>query len=111
MLPLVTTRRILTFLDLVRRSNPFLCNPTPIELMTPSTLSRPTLTPSLVCPILMYKHNMITNIFLERDDKDAIDESNIIEERTRGATQPGGTYTEPGDEEGLPSDNGRSSNY
>ncbi|SPJ73080.1 uncharacterized protein FTOL_02809 [Fusarium torulosum] len=52
-----------------------------------------------------------TDAQLERDDKDAIDESNIIEERTRGATQPGGTYTEPGDEEGLPSDNGRSSNY
>ncbi|KAH6964403.1 hypothetical protein HG530_003735 [Fusarium avenaceum] len=52
-----------------------------------------------------------TDAQLERDDKDAIDESNIIEERTRGATQPGGTYTEPGDEEGLPSDDGRSSNY
>ncbi|KAM0238888.1 hypothetical protein ACHAP5_008523 [Fusarium lateritium] len=52
-----------------------------------------------------------TDAQLERDDKDAIDESNIIEERTRGATQPDGTYTEPGDEEGLPSDTGRSSNY
>ncbi|KAM0346390.1 hypothetical protein ACHAPU_005454 [Fusarium lateritium] len=51
-----------------------------------------------------------TDAQLERDDKDAIDESNIIEERTRGAAQPG-AYTEPGDEEGLPSDDGRSSNY
>ncbi|KAF5598766.1 tRNA pseudouridine38-40 synthase [Fusarium pseudocircinatum] len=45
-----------------------------------------------------------TDAQLERDDKDAIDESNIIEERTRGAAQPSGTYQEPGDEEGLPSD-------
>jgi hypothetical protein len=43
----------------------------------------------------------------ERDDRDAIDESNIIDERTRGA-KPQGTYQEPGDEEGLPSDTGRS---
>ncbi|KAF2828489.1 hypothetical protein CC86DRAFT_437794 [Ophiobolus disseminans] len=38
---------------------------------------------------------------LERDEKDAIDSSNIIEERTRGATKEAGTYTEPSDEEGL----------
>ncbi|EDU51225.1 hypothetical protein PtrSN002B_005708 [Pyrenophora tritici-repentis] len=38
---------------------------------------------------------------LERDEKDAIDSSNIIEERTRGATKTSGTYREPGDEEGL----------
>ncbi|RGP75481.1 hypothetical protein FSPOR_589 [Fusarium sporotrichioides] len=50
-----------------------------------------------------------TDAQLERDEKDAIDQSNIIEERTRGATQPGGTYQEPGDEEGLPSDDGTSS--
>ncbi|KAF5007123.1 hypothetical protein FDECE_6554 [Fusarium decemcellulare] len=50
-----------------------------------------------------------TDAQLERDDSDAIDESNIIEERTRGATKPGGTYKEPGDEEGLPDDTGRSS--
>lgn len=30
-----------------------------------------------------------------------MDESNIIDERTRGATKQSGTYTEPGDEEGL----------
>ncbi|KAJ4141629.1 hypothetical protein NW768_000844 [Fusarium equiseti] len=50
-----------------------------------------------------------TDAQLERDEKDAIDKSNIIEERTRGATQPGGTYQEPGDEEGLPADDGTSS--
>ncbi|KAM0227547.1 hypothetical protein ACHAPO_011434 [Fusarium lateritium] len=50
-----------------------------------------------------------TDAQLERDEKDAIDQSNIIEERTRGAAQPGGTYQEPGDEEGLPSDDGTSS--
>lgn len=37
-----------------------------------------------------------------RDDKDAIDESNIISDRTRGAAKKVGTYAEPGDEEGLP---------
>ncbi|KAH7329458.1 hypothetical protein B0I35DRAFT_474062 [Stachybotrys elegans] len=45
---------------------------------------------------------------LARDDAEAIDKSNIVGERTRGA-KPTGTYREPGDEEGLPSDTGRSS--
>ena len=36
-----------------------------------------------------------------RDEKDAIDSSNILDERTRHATKKAGTYTEPGDEEGL----------
>ena len=44
----------------------------------------------------------------EQDDKDAIDESNIVGGRTRGA-KPSGGYTEPGDEEGLPADDGTSS--
>ncbi|KAK6076405.1 hypothetical protein SCUP234_07139 [Seiridium cupressi] len=44
---------------------------------------------------------------LERDDKDAINEDNIINERTRGA-KPEGSYQEPGDEEGLPADDGTS---
>ncbi|KAH7139335.1 hypothetical protein B0J11DRAFT_589081 [Dendryphion nanum] len=39
---------------------------------------------------------------LVRDDTEAIDESNIISSRTRGATKEAGTYTEPGDDEGLP---------
>ncbi|KAL8694686.1 MAG: hypothetical protein Q9218_000697 [Villophora microphyllina] len=38
---------------------------------------------------------------LAQDDKDAIDQSNIIGGRTRGA-KPSGGYKEPGDEEGLP---------
>lgn len=44
-----------------------------------------------------------TNTFqhTERDEKDAIDQDNIIDDRTRGAGPKGG-YTEPGDEEGLP---------
>ena len=42
----------------------------------------------------------LTNI-TAKDDKEAIDSSNIIDERTRGATKEQGTYTEPGDEEGL----------
>lgn len=36
---------------------------------------------------------------LERDEADAIDRSNIVDERTRGAAKKAGTYTEPGDEE------------
>ncbi|KAG9207009.1 hypothetical protein G6514_000300 [Epicoccum nigrum] len=38
---------------------------------------------------------------LERDEKEAIDESNILDERTRGAAKEAGTYAEPGDDEGL----------
>ncbi|KAF7504537.1 hypothetical protein GJ744_002093 [Endocarpon pusillum] len=38
---------------------------------------------------------------LAKDEDEAIDKSNIMEERTRGA-KPAGTYREPGDEEGLP---------
>ncbi|KAK4493842.1 hypothetical protein PRZ48_015027 [Zasmidium cellare] len=40
---------------------------------------------------------------LEKDDSDAIDKSNIVEGRTRGAAKGKGGYAEPGDEEGLPS--------
>ncbi|KAI6708265.1 hypothetical protein JHW43_009220 [Diplocarpon mali] len=47
---------------------------------------------------------------LARDDNEAIDKSNIIEEKTRGA-KPRGSYREPGDEEGLPGpEDGMSSN-
>ncbi|KAI1818209.1 hypothetical protein GGS20DRAFT_345315 [Poronia punctata] len=45
---------------------------------------------------------------LERDEKEAIDKSNIIDDRTRGA-KPTTTYKEPGDEEGLPANDGTSS--
>lgn len=46
----------------------------------------------------------------EKDDKDAIDKSNIIDGgRTRGAGKPSGTYQDPGDEEGLPNADGTSS--
>lgn len=38
---------------------------------------------------------------IAKDDAEAIDPSNIIEGRTRGA-KPAGGYTEPSDEEGLP---------
>ena len=40
-------------------------------------------------------------IYTARDDNEAIDQSNIIGGRTRGA-KPTGGYTEPGDDEGLP---------
>ncbi|KAI1641345.1 hypothetical protein F4809DRAFT_636632 [Biscogniauxia mediterranea] len=40
---------------------------------------------------------------LARDDRDAIDKSNILgPRRTRGAGPAEGAYREPGDEEGLP---------
>ena len=48
-------------------------------------------------------------IYIARDDAEAIDRDNILDERTRGAGKPRGTYTEPGDEEGLPADDGTSS--
>jgi len=45
---------------------------------------------------------------LERDEAEAIDKRNILSgDRTRGA-KPTGGYTEPGDEEGLPGNGGRS---
>lgn len=40
----------------------------------------------------------------ERDDNEAIDKSNIIDGRTRGAKPDGGSYREPGDDEALPSE-------
>ncbi|KAI2620456.1 hypothetical protein GGR54DRAFT_639489 [Hypoxylon sp. NC1633] len=46
---------------------------------------------------------------LVRDDKEAIDTSNIIDERTRHAKPTSGTYQMPGDDEGLPADDGTSS--
>lgn len=49
-----------------------------------------------------------TNTNVERDDKEAIDKSNILDERTRGAGPRRG-YREPGDEEGLPANDGTSS--
>ncbi|KAJ0118738.1 hypothetical protein N8I77_001475 [Diaporthe amygdali] len=39
---------------------------------------------------------------LERDDNEAIDKSNIVDGRTRGAKPEAGSYREPGDGEGLP---------
>ncbi|KAK5071231.1 hypothetical protein LTS08_000130 [Lithohypha guttulata] len=45
---------------------------------------------------------------LQKDEKDAIDSSNIIDSRTRGATKKAGTYQEPGDTEGLPENDGTS---
>ncbi len=44
---------------------------------------------------------IVANVVAAKDDSDAIDQSNIIGGRTRGA-KPSGGYTEPGDEEGLP---------
>ncbi|KAK7709803.1 hypothetical protein SLS64_006044 [Diaporthe eres] len=41
---------------------------------------------------------------LERDDNEAIDKSNIVEGRTRGAKPEAGSYREPGDNEALPAE-------
>lgn len=49
------------------------------------------------------------NICIEKDEADAIDESNIVEGRTRGAAKKPGTYREPGDDEGIPEADGTSS--
>jgi len=46
--------------------------------------------------------DLMLTIVTEVDEKQAIDQSNIIGERTRGAAKSAGTYREPGDEEGLP---------
>lgn len=43
----------------------------------------------------------LTDSLLAKDDADAIDQKNIIGDRTRGA-KPAGGYKEPGDDEGLP---------
>lgn len=60
----------------------------------------------------MLNHPVTSNssltTLLEADDTEAIDKSNIIDERTRGASKTG-QYREPGDEEGLPTDDGTSS--
>jgi hypothetical protein len=53
----------------------------------------------------MHTFLFTTQLFVDkaiaRDDSDAIDSNNIIDSRTRGAAK-GVSYTEPGDEEGLP---------
>jgi hypothetical protein len=67
-------------------------------------------TSNLVCFTSSYSppSSSGANFSAERDDKDAIDQSNILSGgRTRGA-KPEGTYQEPGDTEGLPEDNGKS---
>ena len=51
----------------------------------------------------------IADCLAEKDDQDAIDKSNIVESRTRGAAKTSGTYREPGDEEGIPDTDGTSS--
>ncbi|KAJ4424053.1 hypothetical protein N0V82_001300 [Gnomoniopsis sp. IMI 355080] len=45
-----------------------------------------------------------TDAQLERDENEAIDKSNIVEDRTRHAKPDGGSYREPGDEEGIPAE-------
>jgi hypothetical protein len=42
---------------------------------------------------------VIANKPSEQDEKAAMNEDNILDERTRGAAKPKGSYTEPGDDE------------
>ncbi|RCI14813.1 hypothetical protein L249_6517 [Ophiocordyceps polyrhachis-furcata BCC 54312] len=48
-------------------------------------------------------HALKLTLTKARDEKDAIDTSNIIKEKTRHAAPKGG-YREPGDDEGIPID-------
>ena len=48
---------------------------------------------------LLYLHQPDTNNHVEQDEKAAMNEDNIIDDRTRGAAKPKGTYAEPGDDE------------
>ena len=61
------------------------------------------------CFFVIFSPKEFANVFIAKDDTDAIDQSNIVGGRTRGAKPSGGKYTEPGDEEGLPSEDGTSS--
>ncbi|KAI9726179.1 MAG: hypothetical protein M1828_001852 [Chrysothrix sp. TS-e1954] len=55
------------------------------------------------------EEKMNSDAQLQKDDDEAIDKSNIVGSRTRQAA-PSGGYREPGDEEGIPTDDGTSSN-
>jgi len=73
----------------------------PSKTLTPRL---PIRTPLSVCStskslISETKEEYADLIKTEADEKAAMDQSNVIDEKTRGATKPKGTYTEPGDEE------------
>ena len=59
------------------------------------------LTSSLVCRDHAPFDPSKVTFFAAKDDSDAIDPSNVIDQRTRHA-KPSGGYREPGDEEGIP---------
>lgn len=42
--------------------------------------------------------HVLIHVYAAQDDREAIDESNIMDERTRNAAKPRGTYQEPGDD-------------
>ena len=69
------------------------------------TLGTPS--PSLAALSQHISHQWANRV-VAKDDSDAIDKSNIIGGRTRGVKLNGG-YAEPGDEEGLPAEDGTSS--
>jgi len=65
-------------------------------------------------PRVLHRHllsrlaSTVTDNSTERDDKEAIDSSNILDgDKTRHA-KPKGGYAEPGDTEGLPENDGTS---
>jgi hypothetical protein len=47
---------------------------------------------------LLHSSPAFSNTPTEQDEKAAMNEDNILDERTRGAAKPKGTYTEPGDD-------------
>jgi hypothetical protein len=49
----------------------------------------------------------VLTLSTEQDEKEAIDKGNIMKGRTRHA-KPTGRYTEPGDEDNLPAEDGTS---
>ena len=64
-------------------------------------------TPHVIYPMPGFYHDLAaqdTDNATGKDDADAIDESNIISERTRGARPAKGSMREPGDDEGIPTD-------
>jgi len=50
-------------------------------------------------PSTFFRPKTNTDTSPEQDEKAAMNEDNILDERTRGAAKPKGSYTEPGDEE------------
>lgn len=71
------------------------------NLTNPPSLFLHFFPPFSIHPSLSHTHSHTPLPPTAKDDLD-IDKTNILESRTRGAAKDQGSYTEPGDEEGLP---------